>query len=529
MRISPKPRYHLPVTIESQRGDSERKRGIIFRGVPCKIFLPKNKHERVVAELELTDGQAQVIGRFGNYFFQMSIKGWLRSGGVLEKIQAKQCYIPNDHWPMLPHGCNFVRVTLPLEVLDLTVTEIHGVGEPEEIIEKGFGKGCKVLKPKTMPPPEESGLLTFDLTDNRDLKTYRTEEHHFNGSIKVKEGEPFHFDLTPQYQITFNRHFRWDSNVEEGKCVRMEILTASLPFSSTSKKPFSVSDELLRSLDDFLLLCSVGTRWNTIRLGYSLSQWPYITTNYQRGRTLPKHIDNPRQHEKQDYETGLVNKATIEDFLRHAWPIWRGAASPQQGVLREVFQALVYSRELDLQASFIALYAALEMMVLDFRRENDLEFVLSDRDQWGEMEGDLRKFIASHPLFEGKTPEQKVRRQRAYEKVSEFNRVAFGTAFNAFCSQRSSPIPYQDLWPINGLNSLSWMRNQLVHGEVRGRDEIDALWMAKLHIEWFIERCILCLLGWPIDNSRVCAGYLSNFTPYDSQKWEIARQRFFSK
>lgn len=529
MNISPQSDYHLSVTIESQRGNSERKRGSIFRGVPCKIFLPKNKHESVIAELELTDGQAQVIGMFGDRFFQMSIKGWLRSGGVLKEIQAKECYIPNDHWPMLPYGSNFVRVTLPLEVLDLTVTEIHEVGKSEEITDKGFGKGYKVLKPKVMPPAKEDGLLTFNLTENRDLKTYRTEERHYNGSISIKEGTPLEFDLTPQHRIKFNRHFHWDSNAEERKCVRTEILTASLPLISKNKKPLSISEDLLHLLDDFLLLCSIGTRWNTIRLGYTLSQWPYITANYQRGRSLPKHIDDPRQREKQDYETGLVDKATIAEFLRHAWPIWKGMSSSQQRVLKEVFQAIVHSRELDLQAGFIALYAALETMVLNFRRENDLEFVLSDKEQWKTMDNDLRKFIAAHPLFQGKEAEQKAKRQKAYEKVSEFNRVSFGTAFNAFCNQTSISIPHQDLWPVNGFNSLSWMRNQLVHGEVRGREEIDGLWMAKMHIEWLIERCVLCLLGWPIKNSRVRAGYLSNFTPYNPQNWETARFRFFSK
>lgn len=196
-------------------------------------------------------------------------------------------------------------------------------------------------------------------------------------------------------------------------------------------------------------------------------------------------------------------------------------------MLREVFQTIVHAQSLDLQAGFIALYAALEMRVLSFRRNHNLEFVISNLEDWKVLHNDLGKFISSHPLLAGNTPDQKAKRLKAHEKVSEFNRVAFGTAFNACCSQTSQPIPHQDLWPVNGKNSLSWLRNRLVHGELQGQEDVTALWHAKMHIEWLVERSILCLLSWPIKKSRVTPEYLSELTPYDSQNWEASRASLF--
>lgn len=526
--ITRKPDYHLPVTIESQIDTTPKKKGIILKNIPCQIFLPENAHEDVMAYLELNDGQAEIIGEFGHLFWQMSIRGWLRWGGTFTQVQANKCYIPNGQWPMRRYGCSFQRINLPLEVLDLQIVDVHQIGQ-KGIIDKGFGKGNIVKKPYPLPTieePNEPSHVTFWLTNNRDLLTGRTEISHQDGSIEVESFEPYKFDLLPGVEVTFECQFRWDSNVETGQHDRRKTLVANVSLPTKGTKPFAVDDSILCALDDFLLLISFATRWNTICLGWNISQWPYLTKSYRHGRTLPSHLQNSRYSTEQDYETGLISPRSLPEFLRRAWPAWTELDAPLQEMLNHVLQATVHAQSLDLHAGFISHYATLEMMILHFRRTNDLEFVLSDGEEWNKFHSELKEFITKQSILAGSSPQQKAKRKRAYEKLCEFNRVAFGTVFDEFCIKTALPA-HQDLWPVDGKKSLSWIRNNLVHGVLDGRDQANAIWIAKSHLEWWVERSILCLLSWPIEKSRVKPGYLSNLSAYNTAEWEAAKNVLF--
>jgi len=521
------PDYYLPVTIESQAGLASDEKGITFEEIPCQIFLPQNFHEPVTACLELTDGQAKAIGTFGNLFWHMSIEGWLQWGGTFTQIQARKCYIPNDHWPMRRYDCSFQRINLPLEVLDLQVVETHHI-DCEGIVDESFGKGCVVQKPTSLPPiekPDDPVLVSFWLTHNRDVLKVRHEMRHTNGSIEVKEWEPYKFKLLPDVEVTLDRQFRWTDH-KKSELIRREDLIVNVLLSPNNKEPLVVSDTILCAIDNFLLLLSFATRWNTICLGWNTSQWPYITKQYRHGRTLPHHLLEDTLHPvRQNHESGIIAPESVPDFLRHAWPLWMGLDASSREMLQQVLQAIVHAQTLDLHSAFTSHYSTLEMMVLHFRKNNDLEFVLSDEKEWEQFKEDLTGFIAKHPLITGSTPQQKVRRKKAKEKISEFNRVAFGTAFAEFCEIYT--IPHQDIWPVTGEKSLSRIRNNLVHGVLDGRDQTNAIYAAKLHIEWLVERSVLRLLSWPIENSRVAPNYLTHLIAYNRENWEAAKNIIF--
>ena len=68
---------------------------------------------------------------------------------------------------------------------------------------------------------------------------------------------------------------------------------------------------------------------------------------------------------------------------------------------------------------------------------------------------------------------------------------------------------------LGGQGSLYAVRNRIVHGRVFSTDqEWFRVVSAKHHLLWTLERSILCILGWPIEQSRVSAQALRGTTLY---------------
>lgn len=524
-----KPDLHLPVTIKSQPGD--QKRGIIFKNVPCRVYLPEHRHERVAVHLDLHDGQAEVIGIFGKLFWKMSLRGWLRHSGRFWQVEASEAYINNGDWPMVGRDQSFQVIDLPLEVWDLQITDVALELEQrdEGVKRTELGQRQKVAKPKKLPDATKDALVTFWLTDNKMLTSLHIENLHLNGEIKVESDEPHEFNITPDVSAKFIRHYTWQRSAKSHGLLRRQELAVQITLPPRGKTPVCVPLDIVEHLDDFLLLVSIGSRWRTVWLGWEVYQFPYSTTRYRYGVVLPAHLNKPRRPVEQDANNGLIDLAHFHDFLHDTYEPFLHMSAQQQDLMRQVMRNVVHAQDLDVQSAFIALYAALEMLVLYFRRQENLEFLLGpyDSDDWKQMEADLEKFIKKHPLFKGCQQEDRVHRQRAYEKVAEFNRIAFGTAFKAFCQAKAHPVKYDDLWPVDGQKSLSRLRNRFVHGELEGRNWIDALANAKLHMQWLIERCILAIFGWPLEQSAVSPGMLGYFLAYKTENWQTARDVLF--
>jgi hypothetical protein len=52
-------------------------------------------------------------------------------------------------------------------------------------------------------------------------------------------------------------------------------------------------------------------------------------------------------------------------------------------------------------------------------------------------------------------------------------------------------------------DSLSVIRNKLVHGEVYSAERYQALMGAREHLRWSVYRMIFGMLGWPITQTKI--------------------------
>jgi len=190
--------------------------------------------------------------------------------------------------------------------------------------------------------------------------------------------------------------------------------------------------------------------------------------------------------------------------------------------LRQAIDLLVSSHEGTIEASFLKCFAAVETLVTYFRESHGLTSILGP-EQWDSFEKDLTSFIKKHPLF--KDDESTGRRKLIYEKRSELNRIAFGTAYRQTAeSLGRHGFHDDDLWPIVGSSrglSLAEIRNRIVHGVVFTPPKQESLFKSLIHLRWCAERMIVAFLEWPLERSLV-GSFLHNMDSYHT--WKEAQQ-----
>lgn len=104
---------------------------------------------------------------------------------------------------------------------------------------------------------------------------------------------------------------------------------------------------------------------------------------------------------------------------------------------------------------------------------------------------------------------EKTQRQSIYSKLGELNRISLREAFDMFCT--AYHIDLADLWPVFGNKEIAGLveiRNKLIHGDPFPFELYSGLVTAKFHLEVILERMLLRVLGWNINNSKVNPAYI---------------------
>ncbi len=114
-----------------------------------------------------------------------------------------------------------------------------------------------------------------------------------------------------------------------------------------------------------------------------------------------------------------------------------------------------------IEASFLRMFSGLETLILDFRRRENIEFILSEED-WPGLKSYIEKCIknSTNPNL------GKEQRKSICRNLDGLNRVSLREAFEAFCEKYS--VDLSDLWPIfrEGRKvGLADIRNKLIHGD----------------------------------------------------------------
>lgn len=461
-----KEKFYLYATISIEGSELEGIEARVVEKVPCKVFLPDRKVDAPILHFfPATREQNEKLSVPALF----SVRGELRQpDGSLDIITANRVHITSHKWTAW--GPDLTEYVLVGEPWDLKVEHVR---EPLTYHKEPRTKGAFWISPTRLLPPGKS--RGFSYTGEV------TAERHYQFGITLANGLGLTFDLHTRY---------WDG--PEGETVMFDEVVAEFEMAEDTRGTTRV-DEALEHIDDLLRIVSFVGEYPIACVGWRAGDSSSVTEFY-RHRAVPSATQAPSMHD------ALVEYIDFKEFITTAYARFN-EISPNAALRRALDYAVPDSNE-TIESAYITLYAAVETLVLFFRRQEGLEFIFKDDEQWQELNRDLRKWLKQHRLLSGN--ENKDTRQLVYEKLPELMRASFSTAFRGFCEHYG--VDLSDLWPVTGNSkgdSLSTIRNKLVHGEVYDQRHYEALIGAGQHLRWSVYRMIFAMLGWPVERTKI--------------------------
>lgn len=442
--------------------------GSQIEGIPCKVFLPERIEQKPYIVFKPSMEEFFQITKSYKCELNAIISGFDKSKEVT--IESPEVYFSGSsirNW-----GGDLSEYNIP--------------GEPQDLHVIRHLKGSR---------DEKDTEVVLWISPNKLLTPFTSRSSSYTGELKYKRVRNVEFLMRGKNHLAFEQHFR-SKTTENGDLVQWSFLVACLKTKISADNATRLKQSILPDIDDFLLIASFGSRYRTACLGWHSGDQNSYTKFYRGNYSFPKFSED------QDIDSGLVAPEDFEDFVHICYSEF--LKFENKLALRDAINSLLPLQSNTLETSFLKLFSGLEALVLNFRRSNDLEFVLQ-QNEWSSLKKYIKKCIkrSTQPTLQ---PEQ---RASLYRKLDELNRVSLREAFNLFCEQYS--IELWDLWPVFSNDEyvgLVEIRNRLSHGDSMTRDTISALVVAKQHLQFILERIIVVVLKWDIEKTKVRPSYL---------------------
>lgn len=464
--------------------------GITVDNILCRAYLPKRGSDSVELNFYPNDEQHKALLPFWKFSMEGEVKRY--DGEVVEKFVVNELHSFNSTSTI--HGNGISEHLMTVQPFDFkNITFINGDTNLNKTI------------------------VSFRLTPNLLLEPLSHITNSYTGERTIRSKEKFEFTVDENVKFNFDRHYRYYRN-DNGEDVSFSELVAVFETEDTADVTPIISD-VQNKLDDVLLIASFAAMNNCDCVGWdSINSKEIVNQYFHKPR---KPLISSSWSDREDQVVGLKY---FKDFLKVAYTNF--IEYPEKDALRRAISFVIPVDESLSESRFILTYAALEMLVLHFRHKNNIEFILKGnkfkkfRKSTEEfIEGsDFSKLISE--INEGEVLEEVIDNKKILikEKLSELNRISFKSAFEQFCQYYS--IDLSDLWSVTDRNqgvTLSDIRNRLVHGEHFVQEDYQAMIPASKHLIWTVQRMILGVLGWSVENSNISAANLEK--SYIYQDW----------
>jgi len=447
--------------------------GAEISGVPCKIYLPERIDEKPYVILKPTKEDAKRI--------MASYRGELKADvyGLDKKtqitIETPEVYFSGSsikHW-----GDDIYDCTIPGEPQDLHIIEHYRDNKRSK---------------KTQ--------ITFWVSPNSFLTPFMSPTSSYTGDIKYERFRNVEFIIKDEVKLVFDQHFR-SKSAKNGDLIQWSFLVARAELGVPANDMETLKKSILPDIDDLLIIASFAARQRTVCLGWNASDKNSFTTFYRGNYAFP-HADSDSS-----VHNGVIDIKDFERFMQTCYLVFLQYENKLG--LRNALHSIVPVKSGTMETSFLKMFAGLESLILDFKRKEALEFVLSDNNDWTALKNYLQNCIKNSTEPKLKSEQ----RASIYRKLDELNRVSLREAFDVFCSNYS--IDLSDLWPIfgekkNRIVGLADIRHKLIHGDPFPPDMIGALVVAKEHLICILERVISRVLQWNVAETKVTPIYLRN-------------------
>jgi hypothetical protein len=444
--------------------------GKIIDNVLCKVFLPERNTEKPLLKFRPTKEQYSQIIASHEGTFEAEVLGF-------------------DNKPE-------VSLAAPIVYFSKRQTKYWGPDFSESTFD-GEPQNLNVIRYVRSNNKSSKTFLTIWLSPNPMLGPGMGKTTHYTGNIEYKRVHQLIFPLSAQITITLDNYFK-EKELGKNESKQWSYLVACAELDLPSPNSLDCQSEIIEHLDAFLLVASLGSRTRTGWVGWESSNHKILSEFYRGNFTFPTGVSEP------SFDQGLVWLKDFHEFLSVCYPAF--LKHPNKKSVQQAIISVVPGRRKVMEESFLSMFAGLEALLLDFRKRENLEFVVPEAEKWGAM----KKRIKSNISKTIKPEMTKDQRCYIYHKLEDLNRISLQVAYNKFCDFYK--IDLSDLWPLFGGNNvvgLADIRNRLIHGDQSLMQFHDSLWVAEESLRFMLERVLVKILGWPEDKTEVSKDFLN--------------------
>jgi hypothetical protein len=436
--------------------------------VPCKIYLPERINEKPHIILKPSAKDAKRIMSSYKGIFRASVYGFDKK--VTTTIEAPEIYFSGSsirYW-----GDDITDSTVPAEPQDLHIIDhLETHGEPQRT------------------------KITFWISPNRYLSPSLMQTSSYTGDLKYKRRRNMKFTIKDGVKLVFDEHFQ-SKTVQNGDFVQWSFLVACTELDIPADEVNTLKKFVLPDIDDFLLIASFATMQRTACLGWmALDKSSHAT--FYRGNYVFPQFENGSSLDK-----GILDVQDFEKFMQTCYSAF--LRFENKLALRNALYSVLLLHPNTVETSFLHLFIGLETLILNYKRQENLESILPKSD-WPSLKKYLQKCIKNSNEPKLKTEQRK----SMYCKLDELNHVSLREAFDIFCKKFS--VDLTDLWPVFGENRLAGLvdiRNKLVHGDPLPNNMLETLVVAKEHLIYILERMLIRVLRWNVAETKLNPDYL---------------------
>jgi hypothetical protein len=436
--------------------------------VPCKIFLPERIQEKPYVIFKPSKEDANRIMASHKGALHASVYGFDKEKELT--IEAPEIYFSGSSTKYWGDG-----------ISDSTVP-----GDPQDL---------HVVRHLRANENAQHTQIVFWISPNIFLTPFMSSTSSYTGDLKYERVRNVEFVMKNEVRLVFEKHFR-SKTAENGDFVQWSFLVACAELDVAADDVVSLKENILPDVDDFLLIASFAARQRTACLGWTATDKNSYTTFYRGNYVFPDFVSN------KSLDNGLIDIKDFERFIQTCYPAFLGFENKL--AVRDALHSIVPSQSRTLETTFLKIFAGLEALVLDFRKRENLQFIVP-QSNWTSLRKYLQKCLknSTEPRLEIE------QRASMYRKLNELNRVSLREAFDLFCKKYS--IDLTDLWPVFGENDLVGLvdiRNKLIHGDPFTHDMFRSLIVAKEHLLYALERVLIRILKWNVAETKISPEYL---------------------
>lgn len=322
-----------------------------IKDVPCKLFLPERTNEKPYVLLRPNSESTEIIKKAHQGALSADICDF--KGKIKTSINAPVIYFGTTRTRVWGWEKNLVETTVFADVEHLHITEFNAEKEDEENVKKG-------------------SEFIFKISANRLLTPRRNRDSSYTGEISYPKTNKVEFNIKDGVKLEFDKYFK-TKDTKEGDVLQWSYLVAQTELELAANNVDEVKAQVLTEIDDFLLIASLAIRERTVCMGWDAYDNKRISNYFRGNYTFPKNSI------EEDRGNWLIEEKHFESFMTKCYTQFLNYKNKE--TMRSAIIPIVPFNTSTVEVAFLNMFSGLESLILEFRKQENLEFIL-EGDEW---------------------------------------------------------------------------------------------------------------------------------------------------